>query len=340
MKRIAIIGAGVAGLAAAVALRGPDATAVVFEKSRGFGGRAATRGREGVRYDHGANYFTAVADPIRALVYDTLPADDLIAIRSTVQAFPASAGAPDGDTAPARLNYTQGISQLGKLMAAASGAEVRRQTRIARLVQSGNHWSVESDDGRAEHGFDAVLLAAPAPQSAAIVEASTMDGATRDRLSQGLREARYVPQMSFVMGYAREVLAADWYALIDAARTSPASWIAREEAKEGHVPHGRQVLLVQMAPAWSAARYEEAADTLWPDVLTHVREAIGSALPEPDWRDMQRWRFARPESAVDARSVATGEALGLFVAGDGVAGVASLERAIETGMHTAARMLQ
>ncbi|PMP83934.1 MAG: FAD-dependent oxidoreductase, partial [Chloroflexus aggregans] len=43
MKSVAIVGAGVAGLAAAHALATAGFTPVVFEKSRGVGGRAATR---------------------------------------------------------------------------------------------------------------------------------------------------------------------------------------------------------------------------------------------------------------------------------------------------------
>lgn len=51
--RIAVIGAGLAGLTAARELAGHEV--VVFEKSRGPGGRTATRrGPDGMRFDHGA----------------------------------------------------------------------------------------------------------------------------------------------------------------------------------------------------------------------------------------------------------------------------------------------
>ena len=56
-QKIAIIGAGVSGLAAAWALKDSDWEVSVFEKSRGPSGRAATRTINGVRVDHGANYF-------------------------------------------------------------------------------------------------------------------------------------------------------------------------------------------------------------------------------------------------------------------------------------------
>lgn len=59
MKQIAIVGAGTAGLAAAQRLRKPDLVITLFDKSRGLGGRMATRRIEDLQFDHGAQYFTA-----------------------------------------------------------------------------------------------------------------------------------------------------------------------------------------------------------------------------------------------------------------------------------------
>ncbi|MCA9542044.1 MAG: NAD(P)-binding protein, partial [Myxococcales bacterium] len=56
---IAVIGAGIAGLAAAEALRDAGRSVEVFDKARGPGGRMATRRDESDAFDHGAQYFTA-----------------------------------------------------------------------------------------------------------------------------------------------------------------------------------------------------------------------------------------------------------------------------------------
>ena len=56
--RIAILGAGLAGIAAAQTLRAAGCETVVFEKSRSYGGRCATRIWNGDVVDHGAQYFT------------------------------------------------------------------------------------------------------------------------------------------------------------------------------------------------------------------------------------------------------------------------------------------
>ena len=58
MTRVAVIGAGLSGLVAAGQLR-KCSDVEVFEKSRGFGGRMATRYGADFEFDHGAQFFTA-----------------------------------------------------------------------------------------------------------------------------------------------------------------------------------------------------------------------------------------------------------------------------------------
>lgn len=63
---IAIIGAGMAGLSCARMLADAGQTPVVFDKSRGLGGRLATRRAGDLRFDHGAQFVTARSDSFRA----------------------------------------------------------------------------------------------------------------------------------------------------------------------------------------------------------------------------------------------------------------------------------
>ena len=58
-KRVAVIGAGLAGLTAAGVLAKHGHQVVILEKARGPGGRMSTRRDGNVRFDHGAQYFTA-----------------------------------------------------------------------------------------------------------------------------------------------------------------------------------------------------------------------------------------------------------------------------------------
>ena len=57
--RIAVVGAGIAGLACALELSRADALVTVFERSRGLGGRLGTRRQGNFAFDHGAQFVTA-----------------------------------------------------------------------------------------------------------------------------------------------------------------------------------------------------------------------------------------------------------------------------------------
>ncbi len=67
MLNIAIIGAGISGLTAANILKN-DAKVTVFEKSRGVGGRMATRRAEPFCFDHGAQFFKARTEAFQSFI--------------------------------------------------------------------------------------------------------------------------------------------------------------------------------------------------------------------------------------------------------------------------------
>ena len=67
-RQIAIIGAGIAGLAAARQLHAAGLACTLFDKGRGVGGRMATRRVDGFHFDHGAQFFTAKGASFGALV--------------------------------------------------------------------------------------------------------------------------------------------------------------------------------------------------------------------------------------------------------------------------------
>lgn len=87
MKRIAIIGAGLAGLTCGKALQQAGHDVVIFEKSRGIGGRLATRRAEPFYFDHGVAAFTASDDDFQSFVNQLLT-EEVVAVWAVDQATP------------------------------------------------------------------------------------------------------------------------------------------------------------------------------------------------------------------------------------------------------------
>jgi len=340
MSRIAIVGAGVAGLAAAWSLRSHPVETTIFEKSRGYAGRAATRGRYGVRYDHGANFIKPDGGRVRDLLTDALPSDDLVSIGRPVWTFDGDGEiSPNGEEPAAMWTYRNGISTVGKLLARRGSAMIHTETRIESLERRNGAWHLDSEEGDRYGPFDAVLLTPPAPQSADLLKRSGMDADLCEELVDGLHAARYTAQFTVVLGYEREIpRSGDYYGLLGTDEDHPIAWIGFEQDKPGHVPDGRSVLIIQTAPKWTAARVEADPDTVMPDVKEAAAEVLGADLTRPSWYDTQRWRYALPTQPADTDQLAAGRTAGLFFAGDFVAESGRVDRSIESGLRAAGEL--
>src|SRR5678809_1601466 len=95
--RIAVIGAGMAGLTCANELARADAKVTVFERSRGLGGRLATRRQGNLAFDHGAQFITARSRPFLRYAEVAARAGALAAWQPRVMEDDRTWEAPIGD---------------------------------------------------------------------------------------------------------------------------------------------------------------------------------------------------------------------------------------------------
>jgi len=341
-QRIAIVGAGVAGLAAALRLTESGEDVIVFEKSRGLSGRAATRSKEGCRYDFGANYFKVSCNEVAKLVFETLPTDGLSRIVGDILAFNRDGRILPLDperNAGARWTYRDGISTLGKRLVAKGGFATANEVRVTRLEWAGGCWQLEDESGRAFGDFDRVLLTPPAPQAADLLEASDFPGSLRCSLIAALRRAEYWRQFSVVLSFSGTFsLPGDAYALINEDRDHELAWVGLENRKAERVPEGQSVFVLQLSPRWSERHYEDAPASIVAFATERLRRLLDRDLPDPDWSDVQRWRYAHPRIGAEAPLLREGAAFGLFFAGDCLVGRGRVEEAIRTGFAAARDM--
>ncbi len=143
-EKIAVVGAGLAGVTAALALQEAGYAVVVFDKSRGFGGRLATRRGEGFAIDHGAAAAHGAAPGFAAAM--------------------AAAGAVDAADGVAGGWIGQpGMSAIVRAMA--GPLDCVMATEITG-IEADRDGLILADAAGARHGpFDRVLSAIPAPQA-------------------------------------------------------------------------------------------------------------------------------------------------------------------------------
>lgn len=343
-QKIAIIGAGLSGLAAAHRLSGHDFEIQIFEKSKGVSGRAASRSKVGCRYDHGANYFKVNCNEIAQLLFEDLSTDDLCRIVGDIHTFDHHGKVSQGDpkqNAVAKWSYRSGISTLGKMIVESSGLEVTGSSRITSMCRSQNTWSLTNEGGEIFEDFDAILLTPPGPQTNEIIAASDFDPAPRSGIISELKKAKYHSQFSVALNYlGNYFLPNDAYALINSDREHPIAWVSLENRKAGHVPPEETLFIVQMSPQWTIDHYDDSRETLVSECSRLLAELITSQLPQPNWSDTQRWKFAHPYSAADANAMRRTSTIGLFFAGDSFVGKGRIPETIETGFNAAADILE
>ncbi len=343
-SRLAIVGAGVSGLAAAWALRGTAIEVVVYDKSRGVAGRAASRTRHGARFDYGANYFKLDDPQLRTLVEHTLPSTDLVSIDGEVWTFDEAGKIMPGDPLHNRQikwSYRNGISTLAKLLAEAAGVAPNLSTSIATVEHAGAGWRLcYTEQDTPETGlFDAVLLTPPAPQTRALLANSGLSTDTAEHIDRGLAKATYHKQWCFALGFEQALPSRPpAFALINSDRQHDIAWLSFENDKPGRDLGGSTVVMVQMSPRWSAAHFEESADTLLPLVKEAVAALLG--LPETvlSWHDSQRWRYAHPSQRADVAALTKAENSGIYFAGDALVGKGRIGESMQSGLDVAQRI--
>lgn len=345
MTIVVIIGAGVAGLAAAQCLQQQGIRATLYEKSRGVGGRAATRRIDSFTFDHGAQYVKAPSAPLLELMHASHACD----LERDVWAFTADGTIDTGDpvqNADPKWTWQSGVTTLAKTLAAP--LDVRLETTIQRIEQTPRGgYRIYDSDGTLRDEADYVLLTPPAPQICELLEASQLDPVQQHQLLALLRPISYRPCLSIALAYAQRP-ALDWYALINTDRQHPITWLAAEHDKAGHVPDPHALFIAQMSPQftqhhWDSAvkgtygRYREPLPDYVTTTHTLVQALVGTDLGQPLWANVQRWKYALPEAGVSFEQINLPDSR-LFFAGDFTFGRGRVHLAIESGWHAGERI--
>jgi len=344
VPRVAIIGAGPSGLAAAWRLRDAPVAVTVFEKSRGVAGRAASRTRHEARFDYGANYIKLDTPELENIVQQQLPVDDLVQILGNVGTFDKAGLIAPGDPAQnrqAKWTYASGISTLGKHLAAASAADVRLATRVTALTTDAQGWHIATDEaaGGDKLAFDAVLMTPPAPQSRDILASSDIGGVDLPTIDAALAKARYHRQWCFALGFQQPLESRpDSFALINSDRDHAIAWLSFENDKPGRPLGGSTVIMVQMSPDWSERHFDATAEELLPEVRGAALSLLGLDDRPVGWFDSQRWGYAHPYEPADRNGLSVAEHQGLFFAGDALVGKGRVGESMLTGLRAAERI--
>lgn len=324
MAVFAIVGAGLSGMTLARDLEQAGHRCQVFEKSRGRGGRLATRRRDGWQADHGAQYFT-VRDPAFQAMVDQWVANGWVApwpVEPRVVDREGMRDSPDERTryvgVPTMNAMVKGISE---------GIDLFNQTRVDRLERMDRQWRLWDDAGEHYGQFDAVVLTAPLAQSLALLPSGS-------RAEVPLRNTTMLPTWSVGLAFNQATgIESDAFFV----REGVIDWIGRDSSKPGREP-SPEVWVMHFSSLWTANHLDANDKLLQQQCLTLLRKLSPTDLPPVLDGFTHRWLYARSGPA-DTEIPQWDDSLRIGLAGDWILGD-RLEDAWISGKRLAREMIE
>jgi predicted NAD/FAD-dependent oxidoreductase len=259
-SKVAIIGAGMAGLAAARRLSAARIAVSLFDKGRGIGGRAATRRAEGWHFDHGLRFIDAAGPAFAQLVAEwqqdgvvTGWGDDRLTI-----------GVP---------------SMNAPFRALQNDLSVQSSCQISALDREKQGWRLIAAEPMSspEGSFDAVILAVPAPQVGPLALTASVQ-------FEGLGSVRYAPCWTVMLGFDQP-LDLPPYRRGDGT----IAWMSREASKPGR-PSDKEAVVIQASAEWSRRHLELPAEE-----IIELLSWESGLMATPILAIAHRWRYALVE---------------------------------------------
>jgi hypothetical protein len=301
--KVAVIGAGIAGLACARTLADHGVRVVVFDKgARAPGGRCASRWDSKNEWatwviDHGAQLLSPPpsATHFRRLLRSWEQAELVARWDARFVRF------EDGRVVRDEGERFVAVPTMNALAAHLAGdVDVRLASRVDRLVREAGAWRLEGvvDSGPPGSGrdgsptdfgaFDAVVVAVPSPQAVPLLRVVP---ALAEIASRAEMDACLAALVAF-----DERIEPGWDAAFDP--DGELSWMSRESSKPGRpaIEDGDGALdawSLHASPMHSEALLELDAATIAEELLGSFARRLGRKLPKPRVLQGHRWRYAQ-----------------------------------------------
>jgi len=296
MYDVAIIGAGLAGITCGQYLEQQGQKVVFLEKSRGLGGRMATRRLHNTIADHGARFLTIQGTQTEELIINLMA-------RGVITPWQ---GMKDCYVAPL------GMSTIAKHLA--TGLDLRLNHRVAKILPTNQGWSIFCDIPAPNTlqvpiaspiQAKALVMAIPAPQAFALLsplgnlEANFLDPPYLRQLA----EVEYDACITVMAGYAPqfqqtlETMTPSGQA-VTFAQDPILAWVGIDSSKRIQPP--QPVIVLHSNPNFAAQHLENTdLNSLGLELLNRAALHLLPELNSPEWFQVHRWRYAQPKTSLN-----------------------------------------
>ena len=321
-RHIAVIGAGISGLTAARALQDQGQRVVVFEKSRGQGGRAATRRVDHLSFDHGAQYFTA-RHPAFSRTVDAWRKQGLVDIWHARNGKIVLGEIQPAAVGQERLVAVPGMSALGRNLA--EDLAVHNAVQVGPPQRVAGRWRLSDNSGASLGEFERLVVGIPAPQACRLLTKAAPGVAAQ------AAAISYQPVWAVLLAFETGAIAGVDTLHFDGG---PLGWAANNGSKPGRES---RTWVLHATPGWSETRLNDDPDRVAMALVKEFCTSTGREYGSIGYMVAHLWLYARVINPLYTGALWDPE-LGLGVCGDWCQGD-GIEHAFLSGRAVASRML-
>ena len=305
MWDVAVVGAGLSGIVCARRLLAAGYSVCILDKSRGLGGRIATRRvSDRIRVDHGLRYWQPKSEAIEPLTEELIEAGVLKVWAHSDYEIRKKGILTQIDAPAPKYISADGMSAISKylLRQFERGKNLFTNHRAVEIRREGEAWTIRCETGEVVKAKKCAI-AIPASQAADLLQ--TIQTEPADPVCElikpaleSLRAVNYFPCLTVMAGYEQSRYAemgeldSQGWAVTDYVGTST-DWIALDSSKRSN-PKADPVIVIHSKPDF-ATQYLDATDTQPAASVLLRANSRRFKLPwlaQPEWFQIQRWRYA------------------------------------------------
>jgi len=283
---VAVIGAGVSGMACARLLAAHGYPVTVFEKEKEVGGRSSILQNNTDTYDHGCQYFLArdkrfdrhVKMFLEKGVVATWPVRLASCLHGVVHQV-------EEDT-----DLYVGVPGMNAIASYLSrGVDLRQDTIVSTVKRVGQSWKLIA--GGKRETFDVVVVSAPAEQTAQLLHGFPA-------IADVAAKVKTRPCLSVAVGF-EHILNVSF----DAAHFSscPIMWASNNRTKPGR-PHN-EIWTIQATTKWSEEHFSSPDDMIAKILLSSFFESSGITPVVPKFTRTHKWFYGLTEEPLKKEHV-------------------------------------
>ena len=314
--RVAIVGAGVAGLAVAWRLRKAGLPVTIFEKGSKPGGRVWTHSQDGFTWDAGATSIAPRGKSIEDVILNELSVEGLVRIEKPIWVHEALR-VHSGDishNSVARYTYSTGIAEFANRLAV--DTDIRFNASIDEIGRTGDSYLVGGEV------FDHVVLALPLPLTSQLLW--TLDE------QRPMSNVSYRQCLSVMLGFSVAPPDIHYHAIIDPEQTHPMTWLSIESEKSpDRAPVGGSAMVMQLSARYSKDNYDKSDDFIVATALAFTKHLYGENFAHAEVGLVKRWKYSQPENLARFEAV-NQPGSKILVSSDGLLG-GRIEETFECG---------